>query len=112
MIYRSAPAWSLRRRGLADTAGAAADALRAQRLYDGLPTRSGGEWFETVCCHAALAGLAGRDSAGISADAASSHAETALALFKKAVGMGYRDADMSAPSPLSTRSATAPTSGF
>ena len=53
-------AYSLRRRGLArrdlgDIAGAAADARRALALWEGLPSRTGEEWFETACCHAALA---------------------------------------------------------
>ena len=52
------------RRDMGDPAGAAADARRALALYDGLPSRSGEEWFEPACCHAALAGLAGRDRLG------------------------------------------------
>ena len=56
--YRSDLAGSLRRRGLArlglgDPGGAAADTRRALEFWDGLPTRSGQEWFETACCHAA-----------------------------------------------------------
>ncbi len=89
-------AYSLRRRGLArrdtgDPAGAAADARRALALYDSLPARSGNEWFETACCHAALAGLTKRDGSGVSAADAASEAEMAIALLVKAVTMGYRD---------------------
>ena len=111
-MYRSDLAYSLRRRGLVrretgDPAGAAADARRALGLYDGLPSRSGEEWFETTCCHAALAGLAGRDGSGVPAAAAASEAEMAMALLSKAVTMGYRNADAyrteSALDPLRTR---------
>ena len=45
------------------------------------------------CCHASLAGLANHDGAGIAAADASSHAETAMALLKKAAGIGYGDPD-------------------
>ena len=55
--------------------------------------RSEFTWFETACCRAALAGLAGRDGSGVSAAEASSEAGKAMALLKKAVGMGYRNAD-------------------
>ena len=71
--YRSLLANSLRRRGLAlrelgDLAGGAADTRRALGLFDGLKSRSGEERFGTACCRAALAGLAGRDGAGVSAE--------------------------------------------
>ena len=95
---RTAGPWpsSLRRRGLArrdlgDAAGAAADARQALGLYDGLPSRSGWEWYETACCHAALAGLAGRGGPGLSAAEAPVEAEAAMGLLHKAVAMGYRD---------------------
>jgi len=110
--YRSSLASSFRRRGLAcretgDPAGAAADARRALGLYDGLPKRSGVEWFETACCHAALAGLAGRDGSGVSAAAAASEAEKAMDLLAKAATMGYRSLDVyrteSALDPLRNR---------
>jgi hypothetical protein len=95
-MYRSHLAYSLRRRGLArrglgELAGAAADARRALMLYDALPSRSGEEWFETACCHAALAGLAGQPGAGVSA-AEGEEAARAMGLLHEAVGMGYRDA--------------------
>ncbi len=59
--YRSLLAHAVRRRGLAagdlgDQPAAAADLERALGLYDGLPTRSGEEWFETACCHAGAPG--------------------------------------------------------
>jgi hypothetical protein len=36
-------------------------------LYDGLPSRSGEEWFELACCHAALEGLASQAGSRVSA---------------------------------------------
>jgi hypothetical protein len=87
----------LRRRGLAraglgDASGAAADVRRALGLYDGLSERSDDEWFHTACARATLAGLAGRDGAGVSAAEGKAEAEQAMALLRKAVGMGYLDA--------------------
>jgi len=95
--YRSSLASSIRRRGLArremgDPAGAAAGARRALALYDGSSSRSGEEWFETACCHAALAALAGRNDAGVSAAEGEAEAGRATGLLRKAVGMGYRNA--------------------
>ncbi len=89
--FRSHLAYSLRRRGLARREmGAPAGARRALELYEGLPSRSGEEWFETACCHAPLAGPAGRDGSGVSAAASASRAETAIALLYKTVTVGYR----------------------
>ena len=61
-------------------------------LWEGLPSRTGEEWFETACARAALAGLAGRDGAGVSAAEGKAEADQAMALLRKAVAMGYRDA--------------------
>jgi eukaryotic-like serine/threonine-protein kinase len=83
----------LTRRAMGDDAGAAADARRAVELYDALPSRHGERWFISACAHAALAGLAGRDGAGVSAAEATSEAETAVGLLRKAVGVGYRNPD-------------------
>jgi hypothetical protein len=82
---------SLRRRGLArrdlgDMAGAAADARRAVALSEGLSSLRGQDWFETACARATLAGLAGSGASAAEADAA-------MALLRRAVGMGYRNAD-------------------
>jgi tetratricopeptide (TPR) repeat protein len=86
----------LRRRGLAragmgDLAGAAADARRALGLYDGLPSRAGEEWYETACCHAALAGLAARGGAGLSPAEAAVETEATMGMMHKAIARGYRD---------------------
>jgi tetratricopeptide (TPR) repeat protein len=97
VLYRSHLAWSLRgcglaRLGLGDLAGASAITRRALALWDGLPSRSGSDWFLTACCHATLAGLAGRDGAGVSAAEREAESDQAMALLRKAVGIGYRDA--------------------
>jgi eukaryotic-like serine/threonine-protein kinase len=96
--YRSELAYSLRRRGLAQAglgaaAGAAADARRALGLYDGLPSRSGEEWFETACARAALAGLAGRAGSGVSAAEGITEADAAVAALRRAVAMGHHKLD-------------------
>jgi serine/threonine-protein kinase len=98
-MYRSHLAWSLRRRGLArgdlgEFAGAAADARRALALWEGLPSRTGQEWFVTACARAALAGLAGRAGSGVSAAEAVTEADAAMALLRRAVAMGYRSTDV------------------
>ena len=96
--FRARLAAALRRRALArrdlrDPAGAAADVQRALGLYDGLPSRSGADWYETGCCHAMLTRLAGRNGTGDSADERSSEADTAMAVLHKAVAMGFRSGD-------------------
>ena len=95
--YRSLLAHSLRRRGLAlrdlgDLTGGTADTRRALGLYDALTSRSGEEIFETACCRAALAGMAGKDGAGVSADDGKAEAALAMALLRKAVEGGFRNA--------------------
>ncbi len=96
--YRSALAWSLRHRGLArrdlgEPAGARADARRALGLLEAMSSRSGEQWFETACCHAALCGLAGRDGAGVSAADGEDEAAKAIGALTRAAGMGYCDAN-------------------
>ena len=78
--------------GLGDAAGAAADVRRALGLYDGLSERSRRRVVRDGLRRAALAGLAGRDGAGVSAAEGKAEADQAMALLRKAVGMGYRDA--------------------
>jgi hypothetical protein len=84
---------SLTRRVRGDPAGAAADARRAVALFNALPPRSGERWFLSAGAHAALAGLAGQAGTGVSAAEATSESETAVALLRKAVGVGYRNPD-------------------
>jgi tetratricopeptide (TPR) repeat protein len=87
---------STRRRGLAlrdlgDISGAAADARRAMGLCDGLTSRWGPHFFETACCHAALAGLAGRAGSGVSAAEEEREAAKAVEWLGRAVANGYRN---------------------
>ena len=96
--YRATPAFSLRGRGLArldlgDLAGAASDTRRALEIWDGLPTRTAEDWFETACCHATLAALGGREGPGIPDGRALAEADQVMALLKKSISMGYRDYD-------------------
>jgi tetratricopeptide (TPR) repeat protein len=111
-MYRSHLARCLRRRGLArgdlgDTAGAAADARRALGLFDELPSRSGDEWFQTACCHAAIFGLSGHDAAPVSAAEREEQAARAIGALTRAAGLGFRDAHKwrteSALDPLRSR---------
>jgi len=76
---------------LGDVTGAASDTRRVLELYEGLPARSGLEWFETACCHATLAGLARRDNSGVPADQGVVEADKAMALLMKTVNIGFRD---------------------
>lgn len=69
----------------------AADTQHALTLYDGIKARAGEEWFETACCHAALAGLATQPASGLSASEADEHAALAMSLLHKAVNLGYRN---------------------
>jgi serine/threonine-protein kinase len=103
---------AIRRRGLArrdlnDFAGAAADTRRALSLCDGLRPLSGRDLFETACCHAALAGPAGRAALGVSADEAEIEAARAMESLVRAVAAGYRNANEirieSALEPLRSR---------
>jgi hypothetical protein len=88
-------AYSIRRRGLTlsdlgDPAGAAAEARRALVYFQGLPPRSVWELFETACCHAALAGLAG---SSVSRGQGPAEGDQAMDLLRRAVGMGYCNRD-------------------
>ena len=62
-------------------------------LLEGLPSRTGEEWFETASTRAALAGLAGMAGSGVSADAAVTEADAAMASLRRAVAMGSRRLD-------------------
>ncbi len=89
---------AMRRHGLAlgdfgDRAGAAAEARRALEMCAGLPLRSIWDLFETACCHAALAGLAGRAGSGVSASEGEEHAARAMERLGRAVTVGYRNAN-------------------
>jgi serine/threonine-protein kinase len=89
-------ALGVRRRGLArlaagDLGGAAADARKAATLYEGLPSHSAEQWYELACCHAALAGAAGREGSGISAVDGEVEADKAMHSLRQAAASGYRN---------------------
>ncbi|WP_165253415.1 serine/threonine-protein kinase [Paludisphaera soli] len=95
---RFALARALRRRGLArrdlgDLAGAGADARRAAEGFDGLPPRSASKCFEAAAAHAALAGLAGEEGSTVPAADAGPEADRAVELLRRALALGFRDAD-------------------
>jgi hypothetical protein len=60
-------------------------------ILDGLTTRTPAAWFETACCHATLAGLAGKDGSGVPAADGQAEGDKAMDLLRKAVGAGYRN---------------------
>jgi serine/threonine-protein kinase len=82
---------ALARLDLGDVAGAAADTRSALAIYDRLPSRSPEDWFQTACCHAALARLAAEEGSGVPAGAARAEADQAVALLEKAAEMGCRN---------------------
>ena len=89
-------------------AGAAAAWKRASRNYDRSKVlRRDEHTFFRACCHAGLAGLAGRPDSGVSAAEGADQAEKAMAVLRQAVTMGYRNDDVyrteSALDPLRNR---------
>jgi eukaryotic-like serine/threonine-protein kinase len=87
---------SIRQRGLTlgdlgDPVGAAADARRALVLCDGPGPGSVEEVVEMACCHAALAGLAGRARSGVSAAEGEEEARASIEWLHRAVATGYRN---------------------
>ena len=77
------------RRALGDLVGAAADVRQALRLSEGLRLQDRYGFFAIACAHAALAGLAGQEGTGVSADEGMAHADQAMALLRKAVDAGF-----------------------
>jgi hypothetical protein len=97
--YRYDLAKSSWRRGLAlvelgDIAGAAVVARRALKVSDGLRSRSGLHIFETACCHAVLAGLAGRAGSGVSAAEGDAAAARAMESLRQAIANGFRNTNL------------------
>ncbi len=76
---------------LKNLAGAAAAWKRACAYYDGSESQDGEHTFLLACCHAGLAGLAGRPGLGVSAAEGADQAEKAMAVLRQAVTMGYRN---------------------
>ncbi len=88
-------------------AGAATAWKRACAIYDGAKSVSGEHTFIRGCCHAGLAGLAGRPGSGVAAAEGVDQAEKAMAGLRLAESMGYRIPDAfrteSALDPLRNR---------
>jgi tetratricopeptide (TPR) repeat protein len=83
------------RRGLAlgnlgDVALAAAELRQALPLCDKLH-EAPENLYAKACCHAALAGLAGRTGSGVSADEGQKEADEAMQWLRRAIGKGYRN---------------------
>ncbi len=53
----------------------------------------GANTFLIACCHAGLAGLAGRRGSGVSNEEGAEWAEKAMTGLRQAVAMGYRNPD-------------------
>ena len=72
--------------------------------YDGgNQFRDDEDTFLMACCHAGLAGIAGRPGSGVSAGEGADQAEAAMAVLRRAVAMGYRN-----PNAYRTESALDP----
>jgi tetratricopeptide (TPR) repeat protein/tRNA A-37 threonylcarbamoyl transferase component Bud32 len=87
---------ALRRRGLilrdlGDPAGAAAEARRALGLCDRPGPQSVEQLVETACCHALLAGVAGRAGSGVTAAEGDEEARSAIKWLRRAIALGYRN---------------------
>ncbi len=78
---------------MGNLSGAAAAWNRAGGQYAGNKSLSGEQTFFHACCHACLAGLAGRPGSGVSPARAMDEAEEAMAVLHRAVAMGYRNPD-------------------
>ncbi len=102
LLARSLRGRSLARNAIGDTAGAADDARRALKLCDERPRRTAKSYFQAACCHAVLAGLAGRNGSGISPDEGKAHADQAMALLRHETS--YREFELrTAPALLALR---------
>ena len=79
------------RSDMKNLAGAADAWKRALANYDANRSWPGNITFFVACCHAGLAGLAGRPGSRVSAAKGTDHAEMAMAVLRQAVTMGYRN---------------------
>ena len=61
-------------------------------LYEGLPTRSGEEWYELACCHAAIATAARADRRAVEADDGAAEHGKVMELLGRALAEGYHNA--------------------
>jgi tetratricopeptide (TPR) repeat protein len=80
-------------RDLGDPNGAAAEVRRALQLAEGLPPGTVTYLFETACCHALLASLAGRAESGVAIAEGRTAADRAIECLRQAVELGYRNAN-------------------
>ena len=76
-------------------AAAVADLRRAVTLWEGLSVLPLGARYDLVRNHALLAGLATEAGSGLSPEEALPEADRAMALLKRLVAEGFRDAKMS-----------------
>jgi tetratricopeptide (TPR) repeat protein/tRNA A-37 threonylcarbamoyl transferase component Bud32 len=76
-----------------DLAAASATWRRAIALHDGLKSPNGELSFSRSCCHAALAGIAGRPGSGVSAEEGRDESDRAMSWLRRAVALDYRDPD-------------------
>jgi serine/threonine-protein kinase len=84
---------SLARRALGDPAGAADDLGRALEIFEASRSMGAEQTFYFACARATLAALAGREGSGVPAERAGPEADEAVVLLRKAMSMGYRQAD-------------------
>jgi hypothetical protein len=76
---------------MGDLAGAADAWKRACTHFDGAGSLNPEQTFLRACGHAGLAGLASRPGSGVSVAEGADQAETAMAVLRRAVAMGYRN---------------------
>jgi eukaryotic-like serine/threonine-protein kinase len=76
-----------------DLSGAAAAWKRACERYEGIKSPNGQQTFRLACCHASLAGLAGRPGSGISTAEGPERTEKAMVVLRQAVVLEYRNFD-------------------
>ncbi len=98
-VHRHDLACLMRRRGLTqvhlgDPAGGSADIRRALTSLERLPLLSAGDRFQKACCHATLAGLAGRAGSGVSVAEGEQQVARAMGCLSGAVSNGFRNTDL------------------
>ena len=63
-----------------------------RRAVERLPSRTGEQWYELACCHAALAGASTIAKSGISPADGEAEAKKAMDLLRRAIAAGFHDA--------------------
>jgi tetratricopeptide (TPR) repeat protein/tRNA A-37 threonylcarbamoyl transferase component Bud32 len=74
-----------------DPAGAVADFRQACSTIEAVPEMKGEFVFYLACSRASLSSLAGSEGAGVPAAEGPAEADRAMALLRRAAGMGFRD---------------------